>query len=79
MRHRSAAVMAALFGPNGLERDELLIVVGLALLARGFWLAWPPAAYIVPGALILWMALPSRSAFIVRKPEGPEKPSRRPH
>lgn len=76
MRTRSAAIVAAVFGPHGIGRDEALITVGLLLLARGLWLAWPPAAYMVPGAIILWIALPSRTVFLVRSPE-PDKAMRR--
>jgi hypothetical protein len=76
IRRRSAAIFAAVFGPNGVGFDELLLVIGLLLIARGLWLAWEPAAYLVPGLVILWIALPSRSVFVAQHHE-PEKPSRR--
>lgn len=64
---RSAAFVAALFGPKGLEREELLLIAALALIARGFWLSWRPGAYLVPGLVILWIALPSRASFVARR------------
>lgn len=58
------AVCAAVFGPNGLGRDEIVILVALGLLAKGFWLAWPPGAYLIPGAILLWLAIPTRARFV---------------
>lgn len=77
MRTRSAALLAAMFGPNGFEREELLLTFALALIARGLWLAWQPGAYLVPGVVILWMVLPSRKAFVARPVEPEKKPERR--
>lgn len=47
-------------------RDELAIAAGLALLAVGLWGVWRPGSYLAPGLVILWMALPSRPAFVTR-------------
>ena len=57
-------------------RDEVVLFAGLALTAYGCWLVWPPAAYLVPGLVLVWMALPSRTAFIERPP-APDAKSRR--
>lgn len=65
-RARVVAGLSALFGPSGLERDELLVIAALLLVARGFWLAWRPGAYLFPGLIILWIALPAREVFITR-------------
>ena len=73
MRTRSAAMLAAMFGPNGFERDEILIVLALALIARGLWLVWQPGSYLVPGIVILWIALPTRSTLVSRQSEQPPK------
>lgn len=71
MRSRLVRWGAAVSAVIGL--DELLLVVGLALLAYGFWLTWSPGAFLVPGAVLVWIALPSRRAFIDR----PAPPARR--
>jgi hypothetical protein len=44
---------------------ELLVALALVLLARGLLDVWRPGAYIVPGAVLLWIVLPTRRAFIV--------------
>lgn len=55
--------------------DECALILGLLLVAIGAWLAWRPAGFLVPGAVILWIALPERASFIVRAPDA--KPSER--
>lgn len=54
--------------------DELGLWVGTALLATGAGRVWPPAVYLVPGAVLLWVHLPVRRAFIDR----PQTPARLP-
>ncbi|MGE0460911.1 MAG: hypothetical protein AB7Q16_06040 [Vicinamibacterales bacterium] len=47
-------------------RDELFLAAGLGLLGYGLSLTpWPPVAFIVPGAVLVWMALPPRRPFVV--------------
>lgn len=47
-------------------RDEIVLVLALGLVGYGCWLTpWRPAAFIVPGAVLLWMAVPPRKSFIV--------------
>lgn len=75
LSQRSGALLAALFGPNGLERDELLLIAALALIARGLWLTWQPGAYLAPGVIVLWIVLPSRRALVSRPSEQPPKPT----
>jgi hypothetical protein len=49
-------------------RDEMVLVVALGLVGYGLWLTpWKPAAFIGPGLVLLWMALPPRKRFIVRQ------------
>ena len=72
MLARSRAIVAAI--TNVLGTDELLLLTALLLVAGGFWQVWRPGAFIVPGLVLLYIALPSRSAFIVRIPEKPAKP-----
>ena len=59
-------------------RDEIVLVVALGLVGYGLWLtSWKPAAFIVPGLVLLWMALPPRKVFIVR-PDVPSASRRTP-
>ncbi|MGE0363359.1 MAG: hypothetical protein AB7R67_21785 [Vicinamibacterales bacterium] len=60
----AAAVRAGVAREVG--RDELFLTAGLALLGYGLWLTpWAPAAFIVPGGVLVWMALPPRRPFVV--------------
>jgi len=55
-------------------RDELFLAAGLGLLGYGLWLTpWQPAAFIVPGAALVWMALPPRRPFVVTPPKAEER------
>ncbi len=36
---------------------DLLFVIGLAMAAAGFWMFYPPAAFVVGGAGLMGMAL----------------------
>ena len=49
--------------------DEALFVAALVLLTTGLWSVIGSAALVAPGAVILWVALPSRSPFVVRPGE----------
>lgn len=69
LRKRLAALVAALFGPSGIQRDELLMLIGLALVATGAWQVWRPGAFLAPGLVLLWLALPARAPFVLRPPE----------
>jgi hypothetical protein len=58
----------ALFGPNGIQTNEVVLLVGLLLVGVGFW--WLPewgvrsGAVFVPGAAFVWIAMPTRAAFV---------------
>lgn len=69
MRARSRAAIAALARIVG--ADELGILLALILIAAGFWQAWRPGAALVPGAVLLWLVLPSRRPFIARPDDAP--------
>ena len=43
---------------------ELLLSVSLLLIASGFWYWWRPGSFLVPGVVLLWIAIPSRAGFI---------------
>ena len=49
--------------------EELLLLVGLVLVSFGLWSVWKPGAFLVPGAVLVWIALPSRSPFVARPSE----------
>lgn len=61
LRRRSKAGGAAFADAVG--RDEILLVLGLVLIAAGLWQVWTPGALLVPGLVMLWLTLPQRSAF----------------
>lgn len=67
-RFWAALVQADLF-------EEIGIVIALALIAVGFWWAWRPGAFLVPGLVILWLVLPTRRPFVV--PPDPQPPAGR--
>lgn len=46
--------------------DELLLLIALACLTGGLWPALGRQALVAPGLVLLWVALPSRSAFVIR-------------
>lgn len=55
------------------DADVILLVIAVVLIAVGFWDWWRPGAWIVPGAVLLWIALPSRRRFVAPEPDGPAK------
>lgn len=71
MRRRSAAMVAAALEAiaRAIGPDELQLGAALGLIAFGCWYVWKPAAALVPGAVLLWIALPTRKTFIARPPE----------
>jgi hypothetical protein len=75
MRRRSAAALAGVGSAVGAE--EILLVLGLALLTVGLWPVVGVSALVVPGVVLIWLVLPSRAAFIARPPVLPEQPRRK--
>ena len=49
--------------------DELLLLLALALIARGLADVWQPGAWLVPGLVLLWIVLPTRRVFVVADPD----------
>lgn len=58
---RAGAAVASEFG-----REELYLAAALGLIALGCWDLWRPGSFLVPGAVLLWVGLPTRSGFIER-------------
>lgn len=71
MRQRSAAVIKFLSG----QKDELVILVGAGLVTYGLWPVVGQAALVVPGAVMLWIGVPTRRRFVER--EQAPQPARR--
>ncbi len=57
--------------------DELVLCAGIALASAGVWQVWKPGAYLLPGLVLIWMALPPRKAFIVRVSDAGAAPPRK--
>lgn len=51
--------MAKHIGP-----DEVLLGLGTLLVSVGCAMVWRPAAFLVPGALMIWIAMPTRRRFV---------------
>jgi hypothetical protein len=49
------------------DRSDVIVVVGLALVALGCWDAYRPAAFLVPGAVLIWYGLPARPSFLQKR------------
>lgn len=49
---------------RSIDRRDALVFLGVGLIAIGCWFVYWPAAFLVPGAVLLWYALPSRPPFI---------------
>ncbi|MGE0450852.1 MAG: hypothetical protein AB7Q29_14860 [Vicinamibacterales bacterium] len=53
------------------DREDILLLSALALLAYGSWLVYRPAGFLIPGVVLLVVALwhlPPRPPFIRRPP-----------
>lgn len=69
MKKRLSAAWASIVKPaarwlaNQVGQRELVVIVGLALIAMGLREVSTAAAFAVPGAVLVWMAIPSRPPF----------------
>jgi Na+-transporting methylmalonyl-CoA/oxaloacetate decarboxylase beta subunit len=54
-----------------IERDDVMILLGLLLVGVGLWRIYQPLALVAIGAVLLWTFLPARPPWIERstKPE----------
>ncbi|WP_176716847.1 hypothetical protein [Paenibacillus polymyxa] len=39
---------------------ELLLICGFFMAARGLWMIYPPAMFIICGAILVWIGLPAK-------------------
>lgn len=46
--------------------DELVTVIGLVLVTVALWPSLERAALVVPGAVLVWIGMPVRKAFVHR-------------
>lgn len=60
----------------GQNADEVATMVALVLVTVALWPRFGRLTLLVPGIVLLWIALPVRRPFVAR-PEAPDKSSRR--
>lgn len=61
---RLTAAWGVLFGA-----DEVTLMLGLVLLVVSLWPAFQQLALLPAALVLIWMALPSRAAFVSKVPE----------
>ncbi|EJN11837.1 hypothetical protein PMI42_04852 [Bradyrhizobium sp. YR681] len=54
---RNALVSIGSWLARTFDVRDVMLTIGLLLLAGGFYLVWPPAALIVPGAIVTAVAV----------------------
>jgi hypothetical protein len=54
---RALFARAAAFAYSQVDARDVVLGVGLALLGAGLWLVFVPAAFIVPGAVLTYVAV----------------------
>ncbi|UFW75185.1 hypothetical protein [Bradyrhizobium sp. WU425] len=54
---RKAFAAIAVWARANIDARDVMLVSGLVLLAVGLWQVWPPAAFIVPGAIVSAVAI----------------------
>jgi hypothetical protein len=53
--------------------EEILFVIGLGLCSVGAARIHPAAGWLLPGAILVWIAMPSRPSLIRRPPSAPTR------
>lgn len=69
---RASSVITSIIGI-----DELLLLTGLVLLTAGLWPVLDRVALTVPGAVLVWMTVPTRARFVAPPDPGPAAPDQR--
>lgn len=59
---------------TAIDKEDLLTLVGLVLVASGLWYVSRAAALILPGLILLWMFIPTRPPWIERPPASVRRP-----
>lgn len=65
---------AAAWAADAIDKEDLLTLVGLLLVASGLWSVSRAAALILPGLILLWMFIPTRPPWIERPPASVRRP-----
>lgn len=60
---------------NAVGLDEILVSIALVLVTVALWPTFARGALLAPGLVLLWVALPARSVFLIPPPV--DKPKRR--
>ncbi len=68
LRFRKALSTAFAMFTSVFGIEEAAVYTAIVLLAEGCWQIWKPGAFLVPGAVMLWMYLPPRKAFVEKEP-----------
>lgn len=74
LRRRAGVALARAWSAvrGEIGREEIYLLAALLLIAAGFWQLWRPGSFLLPGAVLLWIALPTRARFVER-PIEPKK------
>ena len=68
---RTNLVRSAAWVGRTIGAEELVLAAGLTLVTIGLWPVVGQAALVVPGVVLVWVALPQRTAFVQRTPAPP--------
>lgn len=55
MRQFAGRALSAI--AKAIEAREAILIVGLGLVSYGLWQVWMPAAFIVPGTVLLYVSI----------------------
>ena len=72
--HRLKTMLAAALEAAPSFAAEIAVTLALVLVTVALWQDFGPRALGLPGAILLWIALPQRPTFIDRAPRAPEEP-----
>lgn len=51
---------------KAVDVDDLVLLVGLLLVVAALWPAYGARALMIPGLVLIWIALPTRRALVER-------------
>jgi len=70
-KERLAAALSAASSFAANQATELLLATGLAFITVALWPDLGVRALSVPGAVLVWLALPARMPFVIGRPTPP--------